>query len=207
MIALALLAYLPKIILGFSIAHLLWADRKISSLFLKVFLGIPLGMGGTSILLFFSKWAALGRTTYIIIELMTVAAVFIAMLIVCGNIFKEIVFDVDAALIRQNKGVLSVLGLATLISFAEFSITVFMYPHGREDAWSNWNLIARFIYHSDDLSNAFTYIAGSTFPGYPFMMGLEVSNGWMFVNSVTTRIPIALAGLFTFSIPAILFFG
>ena len=45
MFLLAALAFLPKLILGFSIAHLIWADQRISSLLLKFFLGIPLGHG------------------------------------------------------------------------------------------------------------------------------------------------------------------
>lgn len=207
MFFLAALAFLPKLVLGFSIAHLIWANGRISSLLLKFFIGIPLGMGIASFLLFFSKWAALDHPTCIVIELAVVAAAATLMFLKRGNPFGKITFDMDAALMKQNRGMITILVLAIIISLIGFFTTVILYPHGREDAWSNWNLIARFIYHSDDLSNALGYIAASSFPGYPFMIGLDVASGWIFVNTATTRIPIILAGLFTFSIPAILFFG
>ncbi len=207
MFILTALAFLPKLILGFSIAHLVWADQRISSLLLKFFLGIPLGMGTASFLLFFSKWAALDGQTYIFIELSIVAAACTAMLLIRGNPFKKVVFDVDTKIITQNKAVLLLLAAAIVISIAGFFITVLLYPHGREDAWSNWNLVARFIYYSNDISNAVNYISSSSFPGYPFMLGLDVASGWIYLTSVTTRVPIIVAALFTFSIPPILFFG
>jgi hypothetical protein len=203
----AALAFLPKLVLGFSIAHLIWANEKLSSLLMKFAIGIPLGMGIVSVLLFFAKWAALNNQTYIVIELTIVIVVVIATVLVRGNPFKGILFDVNTSHLKQDKGIILILASAIIISLFSFFTTVLRYPHGREDAWSNWNLIARFIYHSDDLSNAVDYIAASTFPGYPFMIGLDVATGWIFLNSATTRIPIVLAGLFTISIPAILFLG
>ncbi|MBI5839728.1 MAG: hypothetical protein HZB19_06470 [Chloroflexi bacterium] len=207
MFLLAMLAFLPKLILGFSIAHLIWPDGRISSLLLKFFLGIPLGMGIASILFFFSKLWSLDRWSYIAVELTFVAAAFTAMLLARKDTFRRIEFDVDSSIIKQNKFLILLVILAAAISLMGFFSTTLLRPHGREDAWSNWNLVARFVYYSDDLTNALDYIAISSFPGYPFMLGLDVANGWTFVNTVTTRVPILAAGLFAFSIPGILFFG
>lgn len=207
MFLLATLALLPQIIFGFAIAHLVWADKKLSSILLKLSIGIPLGMGMESIILFFSKWATLKHQTYIIIESMFIVMIFVATFMVRRNAFKPITYDINVESIKKNRSLLLILVLATIISITAFFITVFLYPHGREDAWSNWNLVARFIYYSNNLSNALDYIARSSFPGYPFMLSLNVASGWIFMGSTTTRIPIVLAGLFTFSIPAILFLG
>lgn len=207
MFFLGALVLLPRLVLGFSIAHLVWKDAKFSSILLKLFLGIPLGMGFVSILLFLSKWAGLENQTYMFIEWTVVSFAFTAMFILRRDTFRRISFDLNVRLIKQNKGLLMVLALADVILFMGFFITTTLRPHGREDAWSNWNLLARFIYHSPDLSSTLDYIAASTFPGYPFMLSLDVASGWIFLNSATTRIPILVAGFFALSIPGILFLG
>lgn len=207
MFLLSALALLPNLILGFSIAHLIWKDERISSVILKLFLGIPLGMGFVSILLFFSKWAGLSHNVYISIETAIVFIALAALVIIRRNPFKRIRFDMDISIIKNNKFILTVLATATVVLIMGFFITTILRPHGREDAWSNWNLLARFIYYSNDLSSTLKYISTSSFPGYPFMLSLDVASGWVFLNSVTTRIPILVAGFFSFSIPGILFFG
>jgi hypothetical protein len=158
MLFLSLLAFLPNLILGFSFAHLLWNDARISSIFLKGFLGIPLGMGISSILLFFWKLAGLSHSGYIVFELVFVTLVFVAMLLDQKKIIGGVKFDIGTNSFKTNIMLLISLCLSICISMANFLFTVFLHPHGREDAWSNWNLIARFIYYSDNMSNAFAYI-------------------------------------------------
>jgi hypothetical protein len=94
MLFLSLLAFLPNLILGFSFAHLLWNDARISSIFLKGFLGIPLGMGISSILLFFWKLAGLSHSGYIVFELVFVTLVFVAMLLDQKKIIGGVKFDI-----------------------------------------------------------------------------------------------------------------
>jgi hypothetical protein len=166
-------------------------------------------MGVSSILFFFWKLAGVENSGYVGFELVFVIAIFLTMLLAQKKTIKEIRFDFGVVInsFIQNKLLFSSLVFSAGISLVNFLFIVFLHPHGREDAWSNWNLIARFIYYSDNMSNAFAYISSSTFPGYPFMIGLDVANGWAFLNTVTTRVPILVAGLFTFAIPGILFFA
>lgn len=207
MFLLSLLAFLPKLIFGFSLAHLIWNDTRVSSIFLKGFLGIPLGMGVGSILIFFWKLAGLSHSGYVVFEISFVAITLAVTLILQKGFIKGIDFDISIKPLLENKMLLSGLILVIGISITNFMFTVLLHPHGNEDTWSNWNLLARFIYYSANLSDTFAYLSSSTFPGYPFMISLDVANGWIFLNSVTTRVPILVAGLFTFSIPGILFFS
>ena len=206
MLLMSFLAYLPKIILGFSITHLIWSETKFSYIFLKLFVAAPLGVGITTFLLFFWKLLGLANTGYIVFELAIVLVVLMSVILIRWHTFKKIQFSIPAFTTWIDKALLAGVFVSILISIVSFFLTMLIHPHGSEDAWSNWNLIARYIHGSQDMTNALSYIASSVFPGYPFMIGLGVANGWIFVDDVTTRVPIAVSALFTYSIPGILFF-
>jgi hypothetical protein len=200
-------AYLPKIILGFCIAHMLWSDTKYSSLFLKFSVAPLIGMGLTTIFLFFWKLLGLGNLEYFWFEIVFVLIVTVFTMKMRWIALKSIrINDMPSLTSSVDRVLLLFLLITFAASVAGFILTMLIRPHGSEDAWSNWNLVGRYIYGSKDMSNALDYIASNTFPGYPFMVGLNVANGWIFVNDVTTRIPILASALFTYSIPAILFF-
>lgn len=201
------LAYLPKIIFGFSIVHLIWNDIKPSSIFLKLSIASPLGIGITTFFLFAWKLFGLDHVSYIFFEISIVLIVLVMMLLVHHNAFKSIKIHIPKPSSLIDKLLLITLFISVVISVGSYLLIVLTHPHGREDAWSNWNLIARFIYGSDNMSNALDYLASSTFPGYPFMLGLAVANGWIFIGEVSTRVPIIVSALFTYSIPGILFFA
>jgi hypothetical protein len=80
-----------------------------------------------------------------------------------------------------------------------------MHPYGFEDAWSIWNLPARVIFRENSASIFTNSQAYNRFhPDYPVALSLNVAWGWFITMSETSRIPIAISLLCTFT-PAILF--
>ena len=90
------------------------------------------------------------------------------------------------------------LGIGVFLSYSN------MQPYGLEDAWSMWNLTPRFIFRGNSpaiLLNSHFY--NRFHPDYPIELSLNVAWGWFVINGETTRVPIALAFLTTFT-PAII---
>ena len=73
-------------------------------------------------------------------------------------------------------------------------------PHGEWDAWSIWNLHARFLYRSGTFwKNAFSSQLGWSHPDYPLLVPGAIAMSWTLARSESTLAPIALAFLFTFA--------
>ena len=74
------LMLVSKILLGFTVSHFLWRERRFWSLILKVFIAIPVGLGISSILFYFWLWLAFPRPVYPWLEFFLVI-VFFAILV------------------------------------------------------------------------------------------------------------------------------
>jgi hypothetical protein len=78
---LGLLLFLPKILAGFAIAHLLWRNFDIPAILLKISIGIPLGFALSASLFFLSVLAGISPQTYSWIELWIVLPLDVLFLI------------------------------------------------------------------------------------------------------------------------------
>jgi hypothetical protein len=204
MFFLSALALSPKILLGFSVAHLLWKDQRVSSFLIKFFAGIPLGFGLSSIPFFFWKLAGWGHAGYMTFELVYVLGIFTALIVLRRDSIKAPIVDLQPAS-RLERILLAAVLCTLAVALVNFLFGALIRPHGRDDAWWNWNLAARFIFYGKDLGALFDSWGRSMHPGYPFMLSLNVANGWLFLNQATTRVPILISGLFAFCIPGMLF--
>jgi hypothetical protein len=54
---LSLLIFVPKILVGFALAHLLWKDTDLPAMFLKMSIGVPLGLAISASAFFIAAWA------------------------------------------------------------------------------------------------------------------------------------------------------
>jgi hypothetical protein len=87
---------------------------------------------------------------------------------------------------------------------ATFILTAFKEPHGYWDAWSIWNLHARFLERGGaHWSDLFTTKIGWTHPDYPLLVPSIVAQAWSVMRSETAFIPAAVAFLFTFGTAAL----
>jgi hypothetical protein len=78
-------------------------------------------------------------------------------------------------------------------------------PHGEWDAWSIWNLRARFLFRAGDLwKNAFSNQLAWSHPDYPLLVPGLIAMCWSLMRSESTLAPIVVAFLFTFATAGIL---
>lgn len=77
-------------------------------------------------------------------------------------------------------------------------------PHGNWDAWSIWNLRARFLAGGDGLvSRAWSLKLSFTHPEYPLLLSSFVAACWSDAGAVSTTAPLATAYLFFLALVAL----
>ncbi|HTS51413.1 MAG TPA: hypothetical protein VMH05_25875 [Bryobacteraceae bacterium] len=93
----------------------------------------------------------------------------------------------------------AVLGLALFVIYSATK------PHGEWDAWSIWNLHARFLYRGGELwKNAFSSRILWSHPDYPVLLPGLISLSWTLARAESTLAPISIAFLFTFATAGLL---
>jgi hypothetical protein len=198
------LSLLSKILLGFSVCHIGWRERRFWPFTLKIFLGVPLGMGISSLLFYCWLWLELPRNFYPWVELVIASALVLFVIQSIGGMTtsKDGAFHLD----RVSKGSVAIALLSLIVAIIFFAAYSIKFPHGFfEDAWFIWNMTARFIYRSSDWTLMFSSPSALWHPDYPLLLSLNVVQGWLFQGSESTLGPVLIAGLFTFCIPGICF--
>ena len=88
---------------------------------------------------------------------------------------------------------------------AAFFLLGLKEPHGAWDAWSIWNLHARFIERGGAQWTAlFSKQLDWSHPGYPLLLPAFIAQIWTLLRTETTVVPFAVAFLFTFGTAALL---
>ena len=88
---------------------------------------------------------------------------------------------------------------------ATFIFTAGKEPHGYWDAWSIWNLHARFFERgAAHWSDLFTTNLGWTHPDYPLLLPSVVAQAWAVLRTESAVVPAVFAFLFTFGTVAML---
>ena len=96
-------------------------------------------------------------------------------------------------------------GAAAVLGLALFVIHSANKPHGEWDAWSIWNLHARFLYRGGELwKNAFSSRIAWSHPDYPVLLPGLISLCWTLARAESTLAPIGVAFLFTFATAGLL---
>ena len=96
-------------------------------------------------------------------------------------------------------------GAAAVLGLALFIIHSATKPHGEWDAWSIWNLHARFLYRGGELwKNAFSSRIAWSHPDYPVLLPGLISLCWTLARTESTLAPISIAFLFTFATAGLL---
>ena len=203
LLILSFLLFLPKILFGFRVAHLIWRNPSSPAMFFKFFLGILLGMGLWSLGYYLWIWAGLNRFIFPWLE------VIVSLLVILPGL-RALKLPVNFPQVNLRKLVSPlnlVFLLVIMVSAVLFGFVLFMNPHGHEDAWFIWNLDARFIYLARDFRVLYTPGGPGWHPDYPLMISLNVVSGWVLLGQDSTRVPMAVTSLFTLVLPGILFSG
>ena len=202
------LIYIPSLILGYLMIDAVWQTAGLRRFALKIFIGFGIGLGATSLLLFAWLWLTNQIKGFEWI---------LGGLILAGILIKIFRHKNQSFRMQLPKlsfmpnwpGILlSIVFVITLwISYDNFIAYSFTHQHGDRDAQAIWNLHARIIYRDTaNWKKVFSPEFDVRFhPDYPLLTSLDVVWGWHLSKTETTRIPIALAGLFTFGMIGLIF--
>src|SRR5688572_21934466 len=145
MILLSFLALIPRILLGYWIIDLIWKTTEKKHVLIKIFISGPLGFGISSLLAFLWIWLGFRLFNYILMEGIVVTGLTIwALIKYRGQLlaFARSFLPINPT----SKPWLVFLAIICLFFTIELMITALRYPHGRFDAWMQWNVVSRFIY-------------------------------------------------------------
>lgn len=177
---LALIALLPRLLLGFCIVHAIWKAVDGKSLLIKIFLAAGIGVGVSSLFGFLWIWLGLPLSVYAVLE--TVAAVAWA----AWALYKDrSSFRFTLPTDKSNIVWASLLAFSVLLYALNLFFYARQFPHGRPDAWINWNVVARFI----NLGGAdwqLTFLRQWDHPDYPLYMALTNAITWIFLRKAST---------------------
>src|SRR6185369_11529678 len=142
MILPSFLALLPRILLGWWIIALIWPTTEKKLVLLRFFISGPLGFGASSLLAFAWIWLGFSLSSYIVLEALVVAG-FTAWMFFRHRGALLSLTGTFAAKSRANTIWLILLLTGCALLASKLVLTALLYPHGRMDAWTQWNVVAR----------------------------------------------------------------
>jgi hypothetical protein len=197
--------FLPAILSGTLLIHLLWSERKPSAFLLKFSLGIGLGLGISSIIFFLLLQIAPGHINMLSLQ---ITLLIFLMTITFFQERKQKWNGINPPRLSYLQWILvGAAFLALLVSVFIFVNTITSRPQGEYDAWSIWNRAARFIYRDPENWQATLSPDIEKFghADYPLLVPLNVAWGWEVLKNETLRLPMVQSGLFTLSIILLMF--
>ncbi|HEY9152649.1 MAG TPA: hypothetical protein VIN60_07170 [Anaerolineales bacterium] len=196
MTLLSILVFLPSILAGILIVHLLWPERGWKALWVKLFLGIGVGLGQASLLDFVYMLLFSNENGFLFVQLTLCAALLIAVIV---RERKNLRLDFSRFQFSRLQIIL-LAGLFVVIVLSALSaVNVWARePHGAWDAWMMYNRAARFIYRDQPgWLGSFSHQMDPIFHAdYPLQLGMDIAWAWQAAGQETQRTPIVLSGLF-----------
>ena len=99
------------------------------------------------------------------------------------------------------------LGAGVLMAFLTYMMLLGAAPHGEWDAWSIWNLRARFLFRAQEFISPFSSAIEWTHPDYPLLIPSVIALLWHAAGSESNRIAGTVGFLFLFSAIAAPFYA
>ncbi|MCF8053962.1 MAG: hypothetical protein K9K75_01915, partial [Deltaproteobacteria bacterium] len=199
------LAIMVLLALGYGTLVLLFPSALTPNFFvLRLCLGWAIGLGISGVLLITSLLLWPERLVYYPLAETLVAVslwgvIYLRRKHLVGKIFPS---QSPPSLARDKKSLFSLLvqisfWLALLGASLSFLFLFWESPHGKWDAWTIWNLHARFIFRGG--ANWYSYITPEllwSHPDYPLLLPLAVARVWLYVGTETQVAPALIAGIF-----------
>jgi hypothetical protein len=195
-----LLSILFALLIGALAAQALLGLR--SSVWLRLSLVAPFGIGLVSIAQFTVMLLDVPRETYLLELVLT--------LILAGIIVSRDGAQVWSLGERSEGGPLGrawwiLLGAALLLAVLSLALDSALVPHGGADAHNIWNLRARFMARDPEgWRYAFTRVNEASHPDYPLLLPAAVARSWIQAGTESVLTPIVFAVLFALSAPLLL---
>jgi hypothetical protein len=192
-------AFLPAIMSGALLVHILWPDRGFWALVTKVFLGVGIGLGLRSLLYFLYLLVLPGRNLFLYIDL-----AMLACLIVIAARRESMSGKWDWVQVRPARltGTQWALVIVSAIVFVVSLLSTANYllrrRQGDWDAWMMYNRAARFI-HFDQVHwrESFSSQMDPIFHAdYPLLLAGSIAASWELVGGDSSAVPMIQSGLF-----------
>lgn len=189
--------------LGFAFCHLILINVKSINLRLLLNLSLPIGIGISSSIFIFFNLLGLSHWFIFFIELLT--AIYF---LVKFNSKRQNAIHYQFERFSLNKLLLTPLLLITTLLYSYsllMDVSIFFFesvrnPHGLWDAWSCWNIIAKFIARAPhDWPTLLHQMNAIDFhPDYPLLQRGFIARSWLLTGNETVWIPIISAFVFCF---------
>ena len=92
-----------------------------------------------------------------------------------------------------------------VITMIAYLLTTVPQTHGDFDAWSIWNLRARFLFYGIPLSALGVPKFDWMHPEYPYLVTASVLRAWRWAGADGTAAPMLIASLFVWTLPSMLY--
>jgi hypothetical protein len=206
MIILLLISLIIPLAIGYFIISSFWPETELSQndFLIRSFIGGGLGFGITSC--FFFVWLLVVGPS--IGGLVTVEIALLISLIYFYKIKRPAVGLNRRSQSKQITTRIFAISFYIIFfsAFASFVMISLKNPHGRWDAWSIWNLHARFLFRgADHWKDMFSGHLFWSHPDYPLLIPATVARCWKFIGRDTLVIPALISMFFTFAMAGLVF--
>ena len=201
-------SFVLALLIGLAVVTLLWPRRRLQAdLLTKIALATGLGFGVTSCLSFLLLAATRGHLTFLPAAELVVLAILVTWAVV-----RHSSEEPGLACLKETgrwKRAAPAAALAVfLLGAATFALDSACWPHGDWDAWSIWNLHARFLYQGGAQWAAFFAAPlGWSHPDYPLLLPVSIMRAWVFAGGEAIAGPIGIAFVFMAGICLLLYSG
>ncbi len=207
----SLIPFLFAFVIGYLISmKLISLNNPINQLLLRIFIGIGIGIGVLSVLNFIAFNFPFSQNNYFVSKLFNKILLIMLALSCLVVLFYDIKLNpiqIKFKSISFSKILFSLFVLCGLIFiFDRFWAISAENSHGGWDAWSIWNLHARFIFLAgSDWKRLFSPEMVWSHTDYPLMTPAMIVFGWKILANESKLIPMILGGVFLFSTLGLVF--
>ena len=205
MIFLLCLAFLAPIIAGYSVTYTLLPLQKPSFHYyvLKTTLTLGVGCGITSCSYFLTLSLFGPAKIYLVMNDVISGLAFIALFLYFFRFREKLSYPAISEDISTNGKVQQILTLgfiaALICSIGNAILRSSMLPHGSWDAWTIWNLRARFLYRGGShWTDTFSTFLAPHHPDYPLLIPAQIARFWQFIGKETQVVPAIIAICFVY---------
>ena len=193
------LDFLLPVVMGALLVHLLWPDRQVRNLPLKLLLGVGLGLGLSSLLYFIYLFAFAGRDWFIFVQLIILCALVLAAILQSRQTGTGALSHDRIRQVSLVQGFFAAVGLVVfLVSLLATASYLLRRRQGDWDAWMMYNRAARFVYRDQvHWLESFSAQMDPIFHAdYPLLLAMNIASSWETLGSDTPRVPMVQSGLF-----------